>query len=121
MSDQVEVSLFNIVGSGVCTASEDGQKVYDVTSSALRSGKSVCLSFDKVEDLTSAFLNSAVGKLYGEFSEEEIKSKLSVSNASPDDIALLKRVINRAKEFFKDPERFRKAKKEMLGGEDDPR
>lgn len=121
MSEKVEVRLVDIIGSGVCTASEDGQKVYDVTCSALRSGKSVCLSFEQVEDLTSAFLNSAVGKLYGEFSEDEIKSKISVSNASPDDLVLLKRVVDRAKDFFKDPERFRKAKKEVLGGEDGPR
>jgi hypothetical protein len=121
MKEQVEVRLVEVIGTELCTASEDGQKVYDAIASALRSGKNVHLSFDNVKDLTSAFLNAAIGKLYGEFSEDDLKTKLSVSNASPDDLALLKRVVDRAKEFFKDPQRFRTVKKDTMGGDNGPR
>ena len=76
------------------------------------------MSFRGVTDLTSAFLNVAVGQLYGEFTEEEIRAKLSVTDASPDDLELLKRVVDRAKEFFKDPDRFTAAAKEVLGEDD---
>ena len=33
----------------------------------------------------------------------------------PDDIALLKRVVETAKEYFKDPKRFDKAVQEVIG------
>ncbi len=117
MSEKLKViSLFEIVGDGHCTASEDGDKVYTKIKSALEEGKKVRLSFSRVEDLTSAFLNSAVGQLYGKFSEDKIKeSLLPPDDAGKDQLFLLKRVVDRAKEFFKEPERFRAATKEVLG------
>jgi len=35
--------------------------------------------------------------------------------ASPEDLALLKRVVDRAKAFFQDPERFKRAAREESG------
>ena len=117
MSEKLDViSLFEIVGDGYCTASEDGDKVYAAITAALRDGRRVRLSFKDVEDLTSAFLNSAVGQLYDKFSEEEIReSLLPPDDASKDQLFLLKRVVDRAREFFKEPERFRAATREVLG------
>ena len=118
MSENVDIVIVDLVGSGHCTASEDGQKVYDLINESLKAGKEVHLSFKGVEDLTTAFLNTAVGQLYGEYSEGEIKSKVSVSDAAQDDLLILKRVVERAKEFFKDNERYKAATDEALGGSD---
>jgi hypothetical protein len=115
MSEQVIINIVDIVGGGHCTASEDGQKVYQAIELALKEGKKIELSFKGVEDLTSAFLNSAVGRLYNKFEEKDIRDLISISDASQDDLIVLKRVVTRAKHFFNDPERFRKAKKEALG------
>lgn len=115
MNKQIELTLVDTVGSGYCVSSEDGQMVHDSIVKALKQGDSVRLFFKNVEDLTSAFLNAAIGQLYGEFSESEIKAKLSVADAAPDDLMLLKRVVERAKEFFKDPHRFQAATTEALG------
>ena len=122
MDQPVEViRLFEVVGDGFCTASEDGEKVYAAIKRALQEGKKVRLSFDKVEDLTSAFLNTAVGQLYsGEFPEEEIKTGLLPPiDVTKEQLFLLKRVVERAKEFFKEPERFNAATREVLGDDDD--
>lgn len=120
MSELKEIKVVDVVGGGFCTASEDGQKVHDVLAAALREGKRACLSFENVEDLTSAFLNTAIGQLYGEFSAEQIKALLLAPlHASQDNLVLLKRVVDRAKEFFKSPERFENATKEALGEDDD--
>jgi hypothetical protein len=113
-----EIRLTEIVGSDLCIASEDGQKVHDAIKKALQEGKNVRISFKNVDDLTSAFLNSAIGQLYSEFSEDELKASLAVSDASPEDLLLLKRVIQRAKEFFMDKERFEVATRELLGEDD---
>jgi len=101
-------------------ASEDGEKVYDAIVAAIRAGKRVQLSFAGVEDLTSAFLNAAVGQLYkGDLPEHVIRSSLAQPiDASPEDRVLLKRVVERAKAFFKNPEPFHQAALEVMGKDD---
>lgn len=119
MQKDVTVSIFEVVGSHLCVASSDGQKVYERLASALKEGRSVFLSFHNVSILTSAFLNAAIGQLYGEFSEEQIRSLLTVQDMQPDDLELLKRVVETAKEYFKDPQKFDKAVQDTLGDEND--
>jgi hypothetical protein len=117
MSGTFELSVYEIVGSPLCVASEDGQKVYDRIEAALKEGRDVSVSFRNIKTLTSAFLNAGVGQLYGSFEEEEIRSRLKVQDMEPDDRALLKRVVDTAKEYFKDPHRFDQAIGEALGEE----
>lgn len=119
MQKDVMISIFEVVGSPLCVASGDGQKVYERLASALKEGGRVVLSFRNVSTLTSAFLNAAIGQLYGEFSEEQIRSLLKVQDIQSDDLALLKRVIETAKEYFKDPQKFDKAVRDTLGDEND--
>lgn len=109
MSDQIVLMVFEVVGSEICVSSDDGQKVYDQIATVLRQGKYVRLSFLNVASLTSAFLNAAIGQLYCEFSEETIRLSLSVSDMEQNDLALLKRVVETAKVYFSNPERFKKA------------
>ncbi|SRR6185295_985046 len=117
MNDSLDLSIYEIVGSPLCVASEDGQKVYERIAAALREGRAVSVSFRNVTSLTSAFLNAAIGQLYGPFSEDEIRAKLRVQDMEPDDRALLKRVVDTAKEYFRDPQRFDQAVEEVLGDE----
>jgi len=119
MKNNLELSIFEIVGSRLCVASSDGQKVYDRLEIALKKGHNVRLSFRNVDALTSAFLNAAVGQLYGTFSEEEIRSLLKVEDMQQDDMGLLKRVVETAKEYFKNPKEFDQAVRDALGDEND--
>jgi hypothetical protein len=115
MSQDVHISIFETVGSHLCVASDDGQKVYDRIVRALKEGRRVTVSFLNVDGLTSAFLNAAIGQLYGSFTEEQIRLLLKVEDMQPDDVALLKRVVETAKQYFKDPGRFQQAVREALG------
>ncbi|MHB9027045.1 MAG: STAS-like domain-containing protein [Armatimonadota bacterium] len=119
MSDAVQISVYETVGSPLCVASDDGQNVHDRVATALRAGRSVVLSFLNVESLTSAFLNAAIGQLYGEFSEEQIKGHLAVQDMASDDLFLLMRVVDTAKAYFKDPAAAKAAAREILGEDDD--
>ncbi len=119
MSENNRISMFEIVGSPFCVAVDDGQKVHKHLDAALRDGRDVVLSFHNVTALTTAFLTAAVGELYGTFSEEKIRSLLRVEDAAPDDLRLLKSAVNNAKLYFKDPERFNQAVREVMGNEDD--
>ena len=111
-------SGIEVVGSPLCVASDDGQKVYDHLASAFKVDLVVRLSFYNVTALTAAFLNAAIGQLYGTFSEEKIRSLLKVEDAEQDDLALLKRVVDNAKLYFKEPQRFNQVVRKVLEDED---
>ena len=119
MSEDIKISVFGIVGRPLCVASDDGQKVYERLSTALEADRKVVLSFHNVTTLTSAFLNAAIGQLYGTFSEERIRDLLKVEDMDQDDLALLKRVVDNAKLYFKDRKRFDKVVEETQENGDD--
>jgi hypothetical protein len=114
---EITISLFNTVGSRFCVDADDGRKVYDLIAKALREGTRIKLSVQNVEMLISAFLNTAIGQLYRDFSEGKIKGSLSVEHMLPEDKALLKRVTATAKLYYTDPERMQKSINEILGDE----
>ncbi len=115
----ITLSVFEIVGSPLCVASDDAEKVYERIEKAIKQGRSVALSFVNISSLTSAFLNAAIGQLYGEFSEEKIRAKLAVKDMEPDDLALLKRVVETAKIYFQDPSWFAEARRTALEEDDE--
>jgi len=119
VSANIRLSMFEIVGSPFCVASHDGEKVHKHLDAALIANQDVVLSFHNVTALTTAFLTAAIGELYGTFSEEEVRAQLKVEDMEQDDLALLKRVVDNAKLYFKDPERFDKVVEETQGNEGD--
>jgi hypothetical protein len=118
MSESIHLRIYELVGSSLCVASDDGQKVFEQIALALKDDRQVQLSFLNVESLTSAFLNAAVGQLYGQFPEDQIRRNLSVTDIDDNDLALLKRVIDTAKIYFNSPQIFNMARQEVLGDDD---
>ena len=118
MSEEIKISMFKVVGSPFCVASDDGEKVHKHLDAALRANQEVVLSFHNVTALTTPFLTAAVGELYGTFSEEKIRSLLKVEDMAPDDLAFLDRVTRNAKLYFKDPQRFNQIFQEVLEDDD---
>lgn len=119
MSKEVIVRVFDIVGGPLCVSAEDGQRVHDKIVPLLREGTKVVLSFEQVETLISAFLNAAVGQLYGEFPEDRIRELLSVRDMDADDLATLKRVIDNAKKYFSNPKAFDESWREEMGNDNE--
>lgn len=117
MGQNLSLSVHEIIGSELCVASDDGQKVHDRIAAALKENREVVVSFLNVTSVTSAFLNAAIGQLYGSFREDQIRQRLKIQDMQPDDLALLKRVVDTAKQYFKDPERFNEAVRDVLGDE----
>lgn len=112
--DKIKLSVYSITGDSFCVASEDGEKVFEQIKKAWVDKKLIDISFLNVEMLTSAFLNTAIGKLYGEFNEDEIKSILSVSDIQDEDKLLLKRVVDTAKAYYKNPNKFEDSINEIM-------
>ena len=110
------VKIASVVGSGICVAAEDGEKVYQIIHESLEKGENVTLSFKGIEDLTSVFLNAAIGPLYGEFPEGFLKAHMNPpQDASQQDLDTLRRCVMRAKEYYKNPERFQSAEAGVFG------
>lgn len=116
----VTVTISTIVGGGICVSASDGQKVYQVVQKVVASGDRVVLSFSGITRMTTAFLNAAVGQLYGEYTEEEIKQRLAPPiEFEPWHLSRLKLVVDRAKLFFRDSGRLNKVFNENAGFDDD--
>jgi Icc-related predicted phosphoesterase len=100
----VKIGISQIVGGGICVAASDGNKVHDTIFSEMKKGNRITLSFSGITRMTTAFLNSAIGQLYGEFTEEEIRKQLAPPiDAEPWHLNRLKLVVDRAKVFFSNP------------------
>lgn len=118
MTESVTVPLHDFVGGPLCVTSTDGERLYDRIAPLLRSGTPVRLSFEKVEIVISAFLNASVGRLYGEFSEDQLGSLLSFAHLSAEDRDMLDRVVENAKAYFSRPADYERAWLEALTEDD---
>ena len=118
MSEGTVIRVFDLVGGPICVSTDDGQIVYGKIAPLLREGHKVIVSFDGVEILIPAFLNSAIGLLYGEFTDEQIRETLSVRDMSTGGKDTLEFVMKHAKAYFENPEAYRRAWREVMEEED---
>lgn len=109
------INIVNAVGNSFCVEAEDGQKVFELIKKVLVEERKVTLSFLNVEMLTTAFLNTAIGQLYRDFPEELIKENLKVENLNHSGLVSLKRVVDTAKLYYKDPDAMQRSINDILG------
>lgn len=102
----IKIIVYNIVGNSFCVDVDDGQLLYDWLHRTLKAKQVIALDFQSIEMITPTFLNIAIGQLYRDFAVEFIRAHLTVVNMLPEDIVLLKRVVDTAKLFYSDPERL---------------
>lgn len=113
-----KISIIEAAEGNCCVAACDGQKVYDKIAEAFRKNRKVKLSFEETDDITPAFLNAAVGQLYGDFPEEFVENNLFFADIDPEDEIILKRIVERAKGYFEHSESYQQAFRDVIGGED---
>jgi hypothetical protein len=116
--ERVKIRISETAENNFCVAACDGQKVHDRIEDAFRKNRKVELSFAEMDELTPAFLNAAVGQLYGTFPAELIEKNLSFTDLDPEDEVVLKRVMERAKGYFEHAYSCRKAIRDVIGGDD---
>lgn len=109
MTQSITVRVYDIIGGSLCVSTEDGQRLYEKIAPLLKEGRSVALSFERIDTLISAFLNAAIGQLYGELPEERIHELLSFRDLADDDSEILKRVVENAIAYFRSPDAFDQA------------
>ncbi len=108
------INIVNTIGDVYGVEADDGQKVYSLVKKAIEGGYKVILSFTNVKMLTTAFLNTAVGQLYNDYTEDKVKEHLQVVDISDSGKVALKRVVDTAKLYFKDPDALKRSIDEIL-------
>lgn len=115
-ANSLNLRITEVVGSSICVSIEDGTRLHDAIIAGFHSGSRVALSFAGIGRLTTAFLNASIGQLYNEYSEDDVRSKLlPVEGATPEQLSLLKQVVDNAKKFFADRERITEIVSETRG------
>ena len=111
---KVEIIIHSFVGTTFCSSGEDGQKLFNTINKFIEQKTQVELSFENITVLTSSFLNPAIGKLYKEYTSEELNTYLKITNISEDDLIILKNTIETAKQYYENPKNETAISKKIL-------
>lgn len=97
------IVIKDITKSNRAISANDGDKVYESIIAHIEQGEKVILDFQGISLTITAFLNSAVGRLYSTYKNEKVKEMLSIENLQQQELPLLKLVVDKAKERFTKP------------------
>ena len=100
------IRIFEEVGGDSAISVEDGDAIFKKIDNAISHDMLVTLDFQNIKLIITAFLNAAIGQLYSKYTSEQLNEKLNFENISPEDIRLFKKVLERAKEYFSNPDGF---------------
>jgi hypothetical protein len=93
---------------------EDGQRVYEFIKKAFSENRKVVLSFQNVKNwMGAAFCHAAIGQLYKDYSDDEIKENLRIENMSDLDRRMLKRTVDMANLYYNNPEAYQELQKKI--------
>ncbi len=110
------INVSEVIHSNSATIRDHGLAIYELAKKVLQTGERVEISFDGISMVISSFLNASVGKLYGDFSFDEVDTKVTVTGLDEDDMELLQvTVIPNAKEYYSDPEKVEKIEQLVIG------
>lgn len=94
------IRVFDITGERAIMDNPDGENVFKLIKASLDNAEDVVVDFENVTTILSMFLNSAIAPLYQFFSSEFLNNHLKIKNMSDDDISTLRRVNERARQFY---------------------
>jgi hypothetical protein len=118
MSEPISIRVLDVIGRPLAVDTTDGQRLHDKMAPLLREDRKVLLSFDSITMVITAFLNAAIGQLYGEFPEAKVDSLVEVRDLLPVFQSTLDKSRELSKSYFRDPERMKKAIQEVMGDEE---
>lgn len=106
MSNVVKVDVREIINSPSALTREQGETIYSIISKNILQGKKTILDFQNIESLITPFLNVAIGKLYKDFSSEELTQKLEICHVPDGKAPSFNLVIENAKRYYKNKKSF---------------
>ncbi|HQI70807.1 MAG TPA: STAS-like domain-containing protein [Bacteroidales bacterium] len=104
--DNYVIRIYDEVGGDSAISVDDGDALYKKIDNALVQNITVVLDFQNINLIITAFLNAAIGQLYSKYNSDQLNEKLKLENVKSEDVHLFKKVIERAKEYFANPDEF---------------
>ena len=114
LPEAVTLRIGEMIGSSYCVSSRDGERIYKQVAPLVESNTPVIISFEGVKLIIAAFLNVAVGQLYGKFDKDYIAKLISYQGLSDQDVDLVRRVMKNAEIYFSRRSAYDRAWKEEL-------
>ncbi|MCI0536880.1 MAG: STAS-like domain-containing protein [Verrucomicrobiales bacterium] len=115
MKQPVIINVRDTIGSPLCVATKDGDLVRDRILPLPHQGCPVTLSFAETDVVIPAFVGSAIGLLYGEFSEAKVDALVEVQGLPTGAECTIETARRWAKAYYRDPAAYLKAVEEVLG------
>jgi hypothetical protein len=114
------LTVRDIINSELAVSTEKGEMVFNAINEGLQKEEKIVLDFKGIDLMITAFLNAAIGKLYGnkKYSGEFLNEHIKLENIDSDDVYLFKDVIKRAKEYFEDKDGFDRNTNRIIYGEE---
>lgn len=109
-----KILVAEAIDTPFAVSTDSGELLFEIINKCFKDNLPVLLDFGGTELIVSTFLNASIGQLYGLYTTEMIQKLLSVSNMADDDLIVLKKVTDRAKEYFKDKVGFENAFKKNM-------
>ena len=103
---EVCINVKDTIDSPSALTREQGGMVYNIIKEKILADNKVELDFQDIESLITPFLNVAIGKLYEDFSSEELQEKLKIVNIPQGKSSSFKIVIENAKKYYADKQAF---------------
>jgi len=101
-----KVNIFNLIKDNAALTPDSGDVVFHEIDTILNKKEIAEIDFSGIDFLTTAFLNAAIGQLYSKYTSEELNEFLSIQHMAAPDKVLLRIVIDRAKEYFTNKDKF---------------
>lgn len=103
---EVCINVKDAINSPSALTREQGGIIYHILKEQITEGNKVELNFQDIESLITPFLNVAIGKLYEDFSSEDLQEKLKIVNIPQGKSSSFKIVIENAKKYYADKKTF---------------
>lgn len=116
-TNPIVIKISDYTATNLAVAADEGEKVYQTIVKLFSDYQTIVLDFSGIALLTTAYLNGAIGQLYKDYSSRELGERLKLKNVSQDDLILLKKVTNRAKEFYNNEDSFGQTVQRVISGE----
>ncbi len=83
------------------TDMKQGDEIYNLIIEGFNKNEEVVVDFEGLTTVLSIFLNNAIGTLFKDYTSEFLNANLKITNLCEADMFILKRVIKRAKDFYR--------------------
>lgn len=114
--EEKKIVIDELVTNHIAVTPDEGKPIFDSLFESLEKKEKVVLDFTGMEIITTAFLNVAIGDLYKTYSSEQLKELLVLSGLDEAGKRRIKKVTDRAKLFYQNPEDFSQSVNRVLDG-----